>query len=43
MVVLGSKKEVMGPLVLPLPLRLLGSLTAILMGGSTLAMLALAR
>jgi NRAMP (natural resistance-associated macrophage protein)-like metal ion transporter len=41
MVVLGSKQKVMGTLVLPWPLKVLGSLTAILMGGSTLAMMVL--
>jgi NRAMP (natural resistance-associated macrophage protein)-like metal ion transporter len=43
MVVLGSKTEVMGTLVLPWPLKLLGWLTALLMGGSTVAMLVLMR
>jgi NRAMP (natural resistance-associated macrophage protein)-like metal ion transporter len=43
MVVLGSKPEVMGTLVLPWPLKLLGWLTAILMGGCTVAMLVLTR
>jgi NRAMP (natural resistance-associated macrophage protein)-like metal ion transporter len=43
MVVLGSKPEVMGTLVLPWPLKLLGWLTALLMGGCTVAMLVLMR
>lgn len=42
MVVLGSKRKVMGTLVLPWLLRVLGSLTAILMGGCTVAMIILA-
>jgi Mn2+/Fe2+ NRAMP family transporter len=43
MVVLGSRKAVMGALVLLRPLRVLGWLTAILMGGCTLAMIGIAR
>jgi len=43
MVVLGSKQAVMGTLVLPWPLKLLGWLTAILMGSCTIAMLVLTR
>jgi NRAMP (natural resistance-associated macrophage protein)-like metal ion transporter len=41
MVVLGSKKEVMGALVIPWPLKVLGSLAAILMGGCTVVMIGL--
>jgi Mn2+/Fe2+ NRAMP family transporter len=40
MVVLGSLPSVMGPLVLPWSLRVLGSLTALLMGACTVVMLA---
>ena len=39
MVVLGSMRSVMGSLVLPLWLRVLGRVSAALMGGATLGML----
>ena len=41
MVVLGSSKKIMGRLVLPWPLRIMGALTAALMGAATLGMLVL--
>jgi hypothetical protein len=41
MVVLGSGRAVMGRLVLPWSLRLLGSFTAVLMGACTIGMIAL--
>jgi Mn2+/Fe2+ NRAMP family transporter len=41
MVVLGSRKSVMGELVLPWALRIIGWLTALLMGAATVAMLVL--
>lgn len=41
MVLLGSRQSVMGKLVLPTSLRVMGLLTALLMGGATIAMLVL--
>jgi NRAMP (natural resistance-associated macrophage protein)-like metal ion transporter len=41
MVVLGSRRAVMGPLLLPWPLKLLGWITALLMGGATIGMILL--
>jgi NRAMP (natural resistance-associated macrophage protein)-like metal ion transporter len=41
MVLLGSRREIMGDLVLPFTLRIIGGFTALLMGGCTVAMLVL--